>query len=126
MRVGILRWDSHPQFPVRFELGKGVPGEWGYHRARICSIVYLPPVYMGFIDMESSVYDRYEEWCGIAISHDLEKWKRVTTDKPRVKSEYGCIRYVKALVVEDEVWYYYEYTREDKSYELRVSKAKIK
>lgn len=106
-----------------FEPSRGAPGEWGLYKARINSIIYLPPVYIGFIDMGSTLYDTYEEWCGVAISHDLEKWKRVTTDKPWIKSKYGSIRYVEAILVGEEIWYYYEYTCEDGSHELRVSKV---
>jgi hypothetical protein len=32
---------------------------------------------------------------------------------------------VDALVMGDEIWYYYEYTREDGSHELRVSKVRL-
>ena len=108
-----------------FEPGGGAPGEWGRFRARLNSVVYLPPVYVGFFDGGTSVYDMYEEQSGVAISHDLEHWSRVSTDKPWVASPHGCVRYIDALRVADEIWYYYEYTRKDKSHELRVSKVKL-
>lgn len=110
-------------FRYVFEPGRGASGEWGHFRARINSIVYLPPVYVGFFDGGTTTYDSYEEWCGIAFSHDLEHWTRVNTNEPWVRSPHGCIRYMDALVVENEIWYYYEYTREDGSHELRVNKA---
>ena len=110
-------------FRYMFEPGRGAPGEWGHFRARINSVIPLPPIYVAFIDMGSTMYDNYEEWCGIAYSHDLERWTRVSTDGPWVRSPHGCIRYVDALVMGDEIWYYYEYTREDGSHELRVSKV---
>jgi hypothetical protein len=112
-------------FRYVFEPGCGAPGEWGLFRARINSVVYLPPVYVAFFDGGSTMYDNYEEWCGVAFSHDLERWTRVSTDGPWVRSLHGCVRYVDALVMGDEIWYYYEYTREGGSHELRVSKVRL-
>ena len=108
-----------------FEHFERKPGDWGYHRARLNSLIYLPPVYVGFFDGGTSPYDMYEEQCGVAISHDLEKWTRVSTRGPWVSSSYGCVRYVDALVVGDEVVYYYEYARKDGSHEIRMSREKI-
>lgn len=110
-------------FKYIFEPGQGTQGEQGLFRARINSVVYLPPAYVGFIDMGETYYDNYEEICGLAISHDLKEWCRVTTDGPWVESPYGNIRYMNALRLGDEIYYYYEYTREDKSHEIRFSKA---
>jgi len=110
-------------FKYVFESGSGPQGEWGHFRARINSVIYLPPVYIGFFDGGTTSYDNYGEWCGIATSHDLERWTRVSTDRPWIRSAHGCIRYMDALVVEDAVWYYYEWTREDGSHELRMNKV---
>ena len=112
-------------FRYVFEPGRGAPGEWGLFRARINSVVCLPPVYVAFFDGGSTMYDNYEEWCGVAFSHDLERWTRVSTDGPWVRSLHGSVRYVNAIVVGDEIWYYYEYTREDGSHEIRVSKVRL-
>lgn len=112
-------------FKYVFESGKGAQGERGLFIARINSIIYLPPVYVGFIDMGETSYDNYEEACGLAISHDLENWHRVTTNQPWIKSPHGNIRYVDALRVGDDIYFYYEYTREDKSHETRVSKVSL-
>jgi len=71
------------------------------------------------------MYDHYEEMCGIAISHDLEKWYRVSTNGPWVSSPHGCIRYVDALIVGSDLYYYYEYARKDGSHELRVNKVPL-
>lgn len=108
-----------------FEPGKGAHGERGLFRARINSIVYLPPVYVGFIDMGETFFDNYEEAAGLAISHDLRQWHRVTTDGPWVETPHGNVRYVDALRVGDEMYYYYEHTREDGSHELRVSRESL-
>jgi len=108
-----------------FEPGGGAPGEWGRFRSRLNSIIYLPPVYVGFFDGGGSVYDMYEEQSGVAISHDLDHGTRVSADGPWVAGPHGCVRYIDALRVKDEIWYYYEYTLKDKSHELRVSKVKL-
>jgi len=110
-------------FKYVFEPGQGNPEDWGCFRSRINSIIYLPPVYIGFFDGGTTAYDRYEEWCGIATSHNLEQWTRVSTNGPWIRSPYGCIRYVDALIVKNDIWYYYEWTREDGSHELRVNKV---
>ena len=88
-------------------------------------MIYLPPLYVGFFDGGTTFYDMYEEHCGVAISHDLEHWRRVSTNGPWIKSPYGCIRYMDALIVNNTLWYYYEYTREDGSHELRVSRVEL-
>ncbi len=112
-------------FKYVFEPSAGAPGEWGHFRARINSIIYLPPVYVGFIDAGSTMYDNYEEWCGLAFSHDLEHWTRVSTDQPWVRSSHGSVRYLDALMVGNDLFYYYEWTRPDYSHELRVTKISL-
>ena len=108
-----------------FEPGQGQPGEWGHFRARINSIVWLEPMWVAFFDGGQSSWDNYEEWTGVAISSDLLTWRRCSTGGPWVRSPHGCIRYLVALRVGDAMFYYYEYTREDGSHELRVSKVAL-
>jgi len=112
-------------FKYVFEPGRGGPGEWGHCRARINSVIYLQPLYVAFFDGGTTSYDMYEEHCGVAISHDLEHWRRVSTNGPWVKSSYGCIRYMDALIVDNTLWYYYEWTCKDTSHELRVSRVEL-
>ncbi len=112
-------------FKYVFEPGGGAPGDWGWFRSRMNSVVYLPPVYVGFFDGGTTMYDQYEEMCGVAISHDLEKWYRVSTNGPWLSSPHGCIRYIDALVVGSDIYYYYEYTRKDGSHEIRVNKVAL-
>lgn len=112
-------------FKYVFEPGSDTPGDWGTFRARINSIAYLQPVYVGFFDGGTTTYDTYEEWCGIAVSHDLYHWQRVSRNGPWVRGPHGCVRYVDALVIGNEIHYYYEFTREDGSHELRVSRVSL-
>ena len=106
-----------------FEPGKGSQGEWGHYRARITSILWIEPLWVGFFDGGESCYDNYEEWCGVVLSHDLEHWRRLSRNGPWVRSPHGCIRYMDALRVGNEIFYYYEYTRENGSHELRMNKV---
>ncbi|MFQ6047926.1 MAG: hypothetical protein ACE5K7_00995 [Phycisphaerae bacterium] len=107
------------------EPGRGPAGEWGHFRARINSVVWLEPMWVGFFDGGEGSYDNYEEWCGVAISSDLLNWRRVSRTGPWVRSPYGCVRYMDVLRVEDTIYYYYEYARRDGSHELRVSRVEL-
>jgi hypothetical protein len=106
-----------------FEPKQSEAGKWGLFRARITSIIEFPQGHIGFTDVGTSTYDSYEEWSSLAFSQDLKHWERLDTDEPWVRSKYGCIRYIDAIRVGDEILYYYEYTREDGSHELRMNKA---
>ncbi|MFP4589659.1 MAG: hypothetical protein ACLFO3_06825 [Candidatus Acetothermia bacterium] len=108
-------------FRYVLESGKSAQGERGGYKARLNSIIWLPPLFVGFFDGGDTFYDNFEEWAGVAISFDLENWKRVTRDGPWVKSPYGSVRYMDALVHEEKIYYYYEFTRKDGSHEIRVN-----
>lgn len=112
-------------FRYVFEPGQGARGQWGQFRARINSVVWLEPMWVAFFDGGEGAYDNYEEWCGVAVSSDLVNWRRVSRNAPWVRSPHGCIRYMDALRVGDELFYYYEYTRPDGSHELRVNKVQL-
>ncbi len=98
---------------------------WDSYCTRIGSILYRPPVFIGFYDGSASVEENYEEKAGLAISYDLRQWETVTRSSPFVTSPHGCIRYVEALPVGDAIYYYYEWTREDGSHELRVTRVEV-
>lgn len=98
---------------------------WDAYCTRIGSVLYQPPVFLGFYDGSASVEENYEEQAGLAISYDFRCWRRTTTSGPWVTSPHGCIRYIEALPVGDAVYYYYEYTREDGSHELRANRVEV-
>jgi len=98
---------------------------WDAYCTRIGSVVCLPPVFVGFYDGAATVEENYEEQVGLAVSFDLRNWRRVTTSGPIVASPYGCIRYVEALQREEDIFYYYEYTRADGSHELRANRVPL-
>jgi hypothetical protein len=58
----------------------------------------------------------------MAVSPDGAEFTRVETRSPWVESAYGSVRYVCAVRVESDVFFYYEYTVEDGSHQLRVSR----
>ena len=58
---------------------------------------------------------------GFHFCPDGKRFERLDTGGPWVKSPFGSVRYVYGLRVEDQVFFYYEYTREDGSHDLRVS-----
>jgi len=98
---------------------------WDRYCTRIGSVLYQPPVFIGFYDGSASVEENYEEKAGLALSYDFRDWRRITTSGPWVMSPYGCIRYIEVVPVPDAFYYYYEYTREDGSHELRASRVEV-
>lgn len=94
---------------------------WHGRRARINSVIREGEGWLATYDGGRSMYDTYEEWCGLAWSADGARFERLEQSEPWVVSPYGCVRYVYAMEVESRVYFYYEYTRADSSHDLRVS-----
>jgi len=93
---------------------------WDGVRARLNSLIPLSKGYAVPYDGGSTAYDMYEEQCGLAYSEDGLTFHRLTPDGPWISSPYGCVRYLYGLRVGNEVFYYYEYTTEDGSHQLRA------
>lgn len=104
-----------------------VAGRWDAYCARISSLLYTPPVFTAFYDGSRSVEENYEEKLGLAISFDLRHFQRLSVEGPFLVSPHGSgsLRYLEALAVEGEVFYYYEYARPDGSHELRLNRAPL-
>jgi len=100
---------------------------WDQYCTRIGSILYMPPVFIGFYDGSASVEDNYEEKAGMCISTDMRSWQRITTGGPFVLSPHAqrTIRYIEVVQLEDALLYYYEYTRPDGSHELRANRVSL-
>ncbi|NND84129.1 MAG: hypothetical protein HKN46_03175 [Acidimicrobiia bacterium] len=96
-------------------------GSWHGQRSRLNSLVDMDDVLVGTYDGSRTFYDNYEEACGLVTSPDGRTFTRVPTDGPWVTSAYGAVRYVYGLRVGDRLFWYYEYTVEDGSHELRVA-----
>lgn len=100
---------------------------WDSYARRIGSLLYIPPVFTAFYDGSASVEENYEERTGLAVSFDLRTFHSITPEGPRLVSPHGegSLRYLDALQMENEVWYYYEYTRPDGSHELRMNRVPL-
>jgi len=98
---------------------------WDRYCTRIGSMVYMPPVFVGFYDGSASVEDNYEEKAGLCVSTDLRHWCRTTPEGPFVLSPHAqrTIRYIEVVQRPDALFYYYEYTRPDGSHELRANRV---
>ncbi len=116
-----LTWDWHGAVLTPPDEG------WDQYCTRIGSILYMPPVFVGFYDGSASVEDNYEEKPGICLSTDLHSWCRVTKSGPFVLSPHAqkTIRYIEVVQREDALYYYYEYTRPDGSHELRANRVPL-
>jgi hypothetical protein len=97
---------------------------WDGVRGRINSLVPLSRGYAVPFDGGATIYDEYEEQCGLAYSEDGLSFQRLTHEGPWLSSPYGCVRYVYGLRVGSDVFFYYEYTTEDGSHELRAIRVK--
>lgn len=101
--------------------------QWDAYAARINSLVWRPPVWIGFYDGSASVSENYEERCGIAYSMDLLSWQRVSDDVPAIgpNGGPGSVRYVESVQGPDWARYFYEFTRPDGSHELRSNQVQL-
>jgi hypothetical protein len=102
------------------DVGEG----WDRYQARLNSIVPVAGGYVGFYDGSAGHHENYEERCGIAVSHDLFHWRRLSTEAPWVVSGQGTgsVRYVEALIRDGTWWIYYEMSRADGAHELRLAR----
>ncbi len=100
---------------------------WDAWCTRICSLVYIPPVFTAFYDGASHVSGNYEERTGLAVGADIRSLERVTQDGPILTSAHasGSLRYIDAVQFSDKIYYYYEYARADGSHETRLNIVEI-
>ncbi len=99
---------------------------WDCHAARLGSLLYRPPLFIGFYDGGPTHLENYEEKTGLAVSSDLKTWHRVSVDQAAMTSPHGTgsLRYMDPLERPGETRYYYEYARADGAHELRVNVVK--
>jgi hypothetical protein len=100
------------------DVGEG----WDAYESRVTSIVYAPPVFNAFYDGAANVEGNYEERTGLAISFDLRWFDRITTKAPALISPHGSggLRYVDAVPMGSQIYYYYEMARPDGAHDLMV------
>ena len=94
---------------------------WHGRRARLGSMFPWEDGWMVSWDGGRTFYDNYEEWSALATSPDGRTFTRVAPEARWIQSPHGCVRYLYGLRVGDKLYWYYEYTLEDLSHDLRVS-----
>lgn len=100
------------------------PSAWDAYCARIGALAPLDTGgFLAFYDGSASVAENYEEKTGLAITFDLRAYYSLTPEAPALVSPHssGSLRYLDALPVGHELFYYYEMARPDGAHELRVS-----
>lgn len=102
-------------------------GEWDAYAARLGSIAWTLPVFMGLYDGSRDVGENCEACCGLAFSFDLRHWERVTPFAPWVRVPYGSgsVRYVDVIQWGDRWRFSYEMSHPDGSPELRVAEGDV-
>jgi hypothetical protein len=95
---------------------------WDGYCSRIGCVWYEAPVWLALYDGSADVRENYEERCGLAYSHDLRRFHRVTRRGPLLSppGEMGALRYFDVLALPEGTYYYYEMARADGSHDLRV------
>lgn len=93
---------------------------WDAFTARLTTAIRDGDGWLGLYDGSASIADNYEERCGLARSHDLRQWDRVSVDGPSIGTTRGPggVRYVD-ITSDGDV--FYEYTRLDGAHELRLA-----
>jgi len=99
---------------------------WDSYAARICSVVYTPPVFTAFYDGSADVSENYEERTGLAVGWDLRDFTSISKAGPELVSPHarGALRYTDVVQFEDLLYCYYEYARPDGSHELRLNRVR--
>jgi hypothetical protein len=101
------------------------PGAWDAYAARLGCLVPATQGWVGFYDGAASVEENYEERTGMVQTWDLRHFWRLSQEEPSLVSPHGSggLRYVDAVVFDDQVYLYYEYCRADGSHELRLNRV---
>jgi hypothetical protein len=101
-------------------------GHWDRLLTRVDTVVHRPPLFTVFYSGRGSVEETYEDRTGIAVSLDLEMLHKISDERPVLASPHssGALRYMDAVPVGNEMFYYYEYARPDGAHEIRLSKTR--
>jgi len=101
---------------------------WDSYHVRIVDILYIPPIFYAFYDGKSKPEENYEEKTGLAMSFDLMKFERITVKEPLMTSPYASksVRYITVTLVDNRLYFYYEFTTQDGSHELKAYVLEVK
>lgn len=102
------------------------PGAWDAYAARLGCLIPTDYGWLGYYDGSASVEENYEERTGLVHTFDLKHVYRLSDQGPSLVSPHGSgsLRYLDAVLFDDEIWFYYEYCRPDGSHELRLNRVK--
>lgn len=96
-------------------------GSWHGHRGRLDGMFPFAGGWVGTFSGGRTMFDNYEEPCGLLAGPSPSEMRRVDTGGPWIAGPYGYVRYVFGTPVDDRVFFYYEYARADGSHDLRAS-----
>ncbi len=101
---------------------------WDSHTARVTCVLPARSGFTIFYDGASDGERNYEEFTGIATSSDLLHYKRISLERPVLVSPFGTgsLRYIHAINVSDDFYFYYECSLPDGSHDLRLNIVKKK
>ncbi|MHB1686791.1 MAG: glycoside hydrolase family protein [Ignavibacteriaceae bacterium] len=99
---------------------------WDSYTFRVTCVLPTKTGFIVFYDGNSEGKPNYEELTGLATSQDLVHYERISKERPMLISSYGIgsLRYIDAIRVDNDYFYYYEYSRSDGSHELRLNIVK--
>ena len=111
-----VRWEWEGEI-----LGPSRDG-WDKYCARIGCVWRHDGLWLGLYDGSADVSQNYEEQCGLAYSHDLRRWVRVSRGEPLMTPHggVGALRYFDVVDTREATLFYYEMALEDGSHDLRV------
>ncbi|MBC7237847.1 MAG: hypothetical protein H5T69_18550 [Chloroflexi bacterium] len=100
-------------------------GAWDAYASRLGCLVPTAQGWAGYYDGAASVEENYEERTGLVQSWDLHTFWRFSIDGPMIVSPHGSggLRYIDAVVFDEQIYFYYEYCRPDGSHELRLNRV---
>ncbi|MEA3320403.1 MAG: hypothetical protein U9Q88_10265 [Bacillota bacterium] len=99
---------------------------WDRYQSRLTSIIPYQGAYTVLWDGSIGVEQNYEEKLALALTVDLKTFAKINVNGPVLETSLKkAVRYVDAIIHEDQIWYYYEYTREDGAHELRLCKVRV-
>ncbi|WP_191566088.1 hypothetical protein [Metabacillus idriensis] len=99
---------------------------WDQYQSRLTTIIPYQGAYTVLWDGSVGVEQNYEEKGARAITFDLKTFSKVDYKGPALEtSSKKAVRYTDAIIHNGQIWYYYEYTREDGAHELRLCKVDI-
>ena len=95
---------------------------WDCYCSRIGCVWRQDGIWLAFYDGSASVAENYEERLGVAFSHDLRTFQRVTSKAPWIEQPHGrgALRYFDVLQLPDRTLIYFETSQADGSHDLRV------